>query len=111
MTAYEMRISACSSDVCSSDLLVGGDDEIGVLAVVDRDLLRMHDLAANDILVDRQQRADEDAIAFLPLGEPCVAVERRIGHRLRIEAVLRADRKNTRLNSRHSCASRLPSPA
>src|SRR3546814_6676022 len=52
----------------------------------------MHDLAANDIVGDRQQRADEDAIAFLPLGEPCVAVERRIGQRLRIEAALRAGR-------------------
>src|SRR3546814_13950091 len=50
----------------------------------------MHDLARDQIVGDRQQRADEDAIAFLALGEPGVAVERHVGQRLGIETAFRA---------------------
>jgi len=61
----------------SRGALVGGDDEIGVLAVVNHHTIRVHDLIVDEIVGDRQQRADEDPIAFGAFGEPRVAVRRR----------------------------------
>ena len=72
--------------------LVGGDNEIWVGAVMDHDLVGMGDLVVDDIVGDRQQRADEDAIAFGALGEPRLAVERGAGEVLGIEAALGAGR-------------------
>ena len=76
--------------------LVGGDDEIGIVAVVNDDLLRMNDLVVDEVVGDRQQRADEDAIAFRALGQPCVAVAHR-RQLLGIEAALRAGRDDHRI--------------
>ena len=76
--------------------LVGGDDEIGIVAVEDDDAVRMDDLVADDIVGDRQQGADEDPVAFRAFGEPGVAV----GHRrqlLGIEAALGAGRDDHRI--------------
>ena len=69
--------------------LVGGDDEIGIVLVADRDGVRMHHRAVDDIVGDRQQRADEDAVAFGAFGQPRIAIAGG-RQRLRIEAALRA---------------------
>ncbi len=50
----------------------------------------MHDLVVDDVVGDRQQRADEGLVAGAPLGRPGLAVERRIGQLLGIEPALRA---------------------
>ncbi len=43
--------------------LVGGDDQVGVVAVVAHDARRGHDLAADDVVRHVEQRADERAVA------------------------------------------------
>jgi hypothetical protein len=55
------------------------------------DLIRVDDLPFDDVVGDRQERADEDAVAFGPFGEPRVPVG---GGRqlLGVEAALRAGR-------------------
>ncbi len=57
---------------------IGGDHEIGVLAIADNHMSGMHDLAFDDVVRQRKQRADEDLIARLALGQPAVAVLDRI---------------------------------
>src|SRR3546814_7055762 len=55
-TAYEMRISGWSSDVCSSDLPIAGKDQAGdARGGVDRDRHRTH--------AGRQDRGEEAAVA------------------------------------------------
>ena len=76
--------------------LVGGDDEIGVLAVVDDDVGGMDHLVVDQIVGDRQQGADEDAVAFGALGEPRVAIAAR-RQMLGIEAALGAGRHDHRI--------------
>ena len=71
--------------------LVGGDDEIGVLAIEDGDAFGMHDLALHDIVREREQGADEDAVAFRPFRQPGVAIGRG-GELLGVEAALGAGR-------------------
>src|SRR3546814_8499790 len=106
-----MRISDWSSDVCSSDLPLAfiGDEhaldvELDAVAAV-----RMED-------VDRPRRRHEDEARVLDhaLG-PEVQGQPRVVHCMRdvvVEfLVLLIDRKSTRLNSSHSCASRMPSSA
>ena len=72
--------------------LVRRDDEIGVVAVAHDDFGRVRDIALDDIVGDRQQRADEDAVAFRTLGQPGVPVDLRAGQLLGIEAALCAGR-------------------
>ena len=72
--------------------LVCGDHEIGVLAIGDDHVIRMDDLVVDDVVGDRQQRADEGLVAGAPLGRPGLAVERRVGQLLGIEPALRAGR-------------------
>jgi len=55
---------------------VGGNHEIGVIAVVDHDIGRVRDLVVDEVVGNRQQRPDENAIAFGALGQPGVAVGR-----------------------------------
>ncbi len=57
----------------------------------------MNDLVLDDIVGDRQQRTDEDPVAFRALGQPAVAVDRGIGQLLGIEAALRAGRDDHRI--------------
>src|SRR3546814_6519651 len=53
-TAYEMRISDSSSDVCSSDL-VGVDDRPGVsIGIIDRDLI-LGQAMLKDIILDTSE--------------------------------------------------------
>ena len=77
--------------------LVGGDDEIRVLAVEHAHALGVDDPALDDVVGDRQQRADEHAVALGPLGQPRVAVDRGIGQLLRIETALGARRHDHRV--------------
>ena len=42
--------------------LVGGDDQIGIIAVVAHHVARRHDLAVLDVVGDVEQRRDEDAV-------------------------------------------------
>ena len=72
--------------------LVGRDDEVGVVAVVPDHPLRRDDGAVDQVVGQRQQRADEQLVAGLPLGEDGVArgaVRRRL---LDDEAALGAGR-------------------
>src|SRR3546814_6262169 len=105
-TAYEMRISDWSSDVCSSDLL-------GVVVDVEHGrhpaatLGQPFGFAGNVALLQLRQAGDvrrgvlADGFQNRGLGD---VAEITLGGRL-------PDRKSTRLNSSHSCASRMPSSA
>src|SRR3546814_4136121 len=88
-TAYEMRISDWSSDVCSSDLRRSR----ALTELTDADWQGVDDLIA-------QIRTEAAVLAEL-------AASPELGRRKQ----LYADRKSTRLNSSHSCASRMPSSA
>ena len=76
--------------------LVRGNHEIGIVAVVNDHGFRMRDLIVDEVVGDREQGADEHAIALGPLGQPRVAVGR--GRQLLgIKAALRAGRHNHRI--------------
>ena len=68
--------------------LVGGDDEVRVVAVVAHDVGRRHDLAADDVVGDVEQPADERPVA----GDDLRAAARRgpAGRALDDEAALGA---------------------
>src|SRR3546814_2440051 len=128
-TAYDMRISDWSSDVCSSDLeaeriareLAEGLDYVGVLAVelfdcgdhvlVNEMAPRVHNSGhwTMDAAVTSQFEQHIRAICGLPLGDGgrlCDAVmENLIGDEIDAWPALlaepNADRKSTRLNSSH----------
>src|SRR3546814_4397632 len=105
-TAYEMRISDWSSDVCSSDLAVDrdGDGEVLDLELVDRlhaevgeaHHLRPLDRACHQI----GGAADGHQIVGRDQYLECI---RRVDEELgsKVVRVLIGDRKSTRLNSSH----------
>src|SRR3546814_2262510 len=116
-TAYEMRISDWSSDVCSSDLAgVVGDRAIGhrhVQILADQHALATH---VADI-VQRLEALGHRCSPFVSFprkrepiscGRPYRNV-RRWGPAF--AGVTASNRKSTRLNSSHSCAFRMPSAA
>src|SRR3546814_8780353 len=92
-TAYEMRISDWSSDVCSSDLGVApvraAEGDVGDTDVGERQKLGFAVVGVEDGDPALDNRADADAPAFLDRE----AVEQAKGGR--------GDRKSTRLNSSH----------
>src|SRR3546814_8529101 len=116
-TAYEMRISDWSSDVCSSDLAAGAVVAQGAqhveLAIAQGVVLRR----LVRIVLGLEQRGLRGAAGGGP-AEPVVA---RAQNKRAIAAPLRTrfagdgagergqDRKSTRLNSRTYCAHRMPS--
>src|SRR3546814_8746353 len=121
-TAYEMRISDWSSDVCSSDL--------SVRAVIARGEVARRHVAVDPHLVPTRHvaaAAQFDALMVGPeerhVGERARGAQhvrgRRLALPLRVHPMLHAhpfhvmqvDRKSTRLNSSHSCAARMPSSA
>src|SRR3546814_3046900 len=120
MTADEMRMSDWSSDVCSSDLSVGS---VQHARVEDLDL-RLDVLCQQQLgqLVDELRRVLID-----PVGEVYRARGKgsHLGHQAERALALfmvtaaaaggalpdHSDRKSTRLNSSHYCASRMPSSA
>src|SRR3546814_3526647 len=106
-TAYEMRISDWSSDVCSSDLI-----EL-CLAEIDLLIGRQHPHRRLD-----RPAVDDRSLRVAQFGEDrrhtLFAIGRIDDHPRRREidrAVGEFDRKSTRLNSSHSCAYRMPSSA
>src|SRR3546814_7270303 len=57
-TAYEMRISDWSSDVCSSDLIQAGERTFQSLHVGEAVLVRNEDFVHDDLAGDRRAQAD-----------------------------------------------------
>src|SRR3546814_1784940 len=118
-TAYELRISDWSSDVCSSDL---GQARGEHRAAPDLKALlaALADAAHDDVFYRRRidPRPRDDAIQHrarhvgrMPSGEPAAALAAGGAHRFNdigfghaefsIEFVFETDRKSTRLNSSH----------
>src|SRR3546814_4012640 len=103
-TAYDMRISDWSSDVCSSDLtyLLGCPETRKavlidpVLETIERDLAALQELDLE--LAYTLETHVHASPTYRPVQD--LVPEARQGH---------ADRKSTRLNSSHYCASRMPS--
>ena len=77
--------------------LVGGDDEIGIVPIPHDDALGMHHLAFHDVVRDREQGADEHAIALRAFREPGVAIGGGVGQLLGVEAALGAGRHDDRV--------------
>src|SRR3546814_2420379 len=106
-----MRISDWSSDVCSSDLVDGLIEARGNQIVV----ARIPDVAMAALIIGTPLSAIEKA-SFERHQEPVLApmvagfagVAAGVVDHVVEEPV---DRKSTRLNSSHSCASRMPSSA
>src|SRR3546814_7566008 len=121
-----MRISDWSSDVCSSDLKILSHtpiahlsptslaavhyfSEAGKLAFADRDLY----LADPDFVDVPVKGLLDDGYLALRAGliKPQATIGRApAGDPVGLKAI-RGDRKSTRLNSSHYCASRMPSSA
>src|SRR3546814_6031733 len=109
-TAYEMRISDWSSDVCSSDLAPG----LGLVAQ-DLELQRQRTGALGEEGVDAFRIGLQGRLGFagevLEIGlgelaeaegaEKAIEAQRRLPHHLGEAAGGGADRKSTRLNSSH----------
>src|SRR3546814_10783986 len=108
-TAYEVRISDWSSDVCSSDLRLEAD--------LAKSTKRYKAL-------DPDMDFDGDFAALV--NTPCVVTIAHGNNKkdptrpyenianvstMRAKEAGKADRKSTRLNSSHYCAHRMPSPA
>src|SRR3546814_5721354 len=100
-TAYEMRISDWSSDVCSSDLEVGGNlryaaagEAHGDDAALGRDTAQR---PVEDVAPDRV----EDHVGAAAVGQAEHGIAEIRG--CVVDAMVRAvrDRKSTRLNSSH----------
>ena len=71
--------------------LVGGDDQIGVVAIVPHTLSGGTMVSPIEIVGEFEQRANEDAVGSVPSADPGVAIGRRrqaLGH----EAAFGADR-------------------
>src|SRR3546814_6738967 len=100
-----MRISDWSSDVCSSDLEILADEQQFRPRIAKDEA----DFGGRETAVDRcetgarARRPEKERIpAVMVFGQRRNAVSRRD---------VRRDRKSTRLNSSHSCATRMPSSA
>src|SRR3546814_3602888 len=115
-TAYEMRISDWSSDVCSSDLFLETPD----FGCVGGDEFHLPPLRVGIALVHAEQVAREQG-GFVAAGACADFQHGRAGvggipgQQLQREGAFGvgqpADRQSTRLTSSHSCASRMPSSA
>src|SRR3546814_6926504 len=122
-TAYEMRISDWSSDVCSSDLR-----RAVFLLQLGRGERSFDKLRTNGRWVSSGLAARLDQRRSERLGRRLAAPQHELEHRIKAFAFVdRAfdqrlgqvereprigadeDRKSTRLNSSHQCASRMPS--
>src|SRR3546814_1291662 len=116
-TAYEMRISDWSSDVCSSDLREGRDEfATGFAGEQVGGHLRFEIARLDDVHIDAAPRPfARQRLAHMPHRRLGRAIDRGRGTALvsgdRADDEDPADRKSTRLNSSHSCASRMPSSA
>src|SRR3546814_1479514 len=112
-TAYEMRISDWSSDVCSSDL---DESEIAFAPLQrQRDDRRRCVPTTGDALDVAHDHIG--LVVATANHQPARAFRHETAQQQNAEAEQRADaeadtdRKSTRLNSSHSCATRMPSSA
>src|SRR3546814_3913031 len=117
-TAYEMRISDWSSDVCSSDLQDMVELRIAHMGV---DLRRVADDAGGQpeaidspveimlpiALHERQNLAQRGLIDLDRLGAGGFEIDRLVADRERDQEG-RRDRKSKRLNSSNQCEARMP---
>src|SRR3546814_6558783 len=94
-TAYEMRISDWSSDVCSSDLRSGSRNTWGDSVNLDEDAVRSY-IVDNALMWMRDYHVDG-----LRLDAVHALHDERPTHILREIAEDVRDRKSTRLNSSH----------
>src|SRR3546814_994434 len=97
-TAYEMRISDWSSDVCSSDLLAHAAREmmrIGLLEAAQADPRQpLHGPLSRLLAIDAGIfEAGKDILERAAPGHQCIGLKHVAG--------LTIDRKSTRLNSSH----------
>src|SRR3546814_1217500 len=105
-TAYELRISDWSSDVCSSDLL--GEDA-GIKHTLNR-YARRAAVGAVDSYGETALKLVSDTIRGWDAKTITDRLENAVGDDLQYIRI-NGDRKSTRLNSSHSCATRMPSSA
>src|SRR3546814_10497360 len=116
-----MRISDWSSDVCSSDLLplrAAVEGETRWWAISGRPQVdtggRFAGYRGSGADITAQRQSAEDA-SRLALYDSLTGLANRFHISKKLDTTLAAftqqDRKSTRLNSSHSCASRMPSPA
>src|SRR3546814_2536604 len=113
-----MRISDWSSDVCSSDLFWLGID-LGALgqhqvgdALIQVGLLRarLHDHATIEHGLARPETDATEILVAGAMGGGVIDLVLVVEMHTRVGGE-QSDRKSTRLNSSHSCASRMPSSA
>src|SRR3546814_5818881 len=122
-TAYEMRISDWSSDVCSSDLRLCGNHadrlaDVDDMATGQVTAVAQATHAERRFATDRRAHLDRLHAGIFHSLHPGL-VEQRIAGNERVlvvagqEHVLGhdTDRPSKRLNSSHSCATRMPSSA
>src|SRR3546814_1715443 len=114
-----MRISDWSSDVCSSDLVEGRQVDVVGRQRVEQELRQRRGLLQARVQA-RCAFAAHQGVRVLALGqeqeERLAAATRAMESvlpRMResTDSIARVDRKSTRLNSSHQCASRMPSSA
>src|SRR3546814_4108238 len=122
-TAYEMRISDWSSDVCSSDLTelnIEGNsrEEKFVRLVLDAQPAQVTlvpdeagQITSNHGWDTHKHRSYLQDMCALFKGEGIRVSIFVDADPAMVEAAAETDRKSTRLNSRQSCASRMPSSA
>src|SRR3546814_10419832 len=108
-TAYEMRISDWSSDVCSSDLQPGRAAPTPGTGESDSVRTDGAKLTLRGTLHYLWEQAGFNRWAPAMSGKRSWGVIRK--YILQAAADKTADRKSTRLNSSHYCASRMPSSA
>src|SRR3546814_4784789 len=118
-----MRISDWSSDVCSSDLLVFkaplGEKRYRPIiektrGAKEKKMVYAEGGSGRTKNVDTTRRERETFVLedeeILQLARWAVVIEKHYGRPMDVEWA-KEDRKSTRLNSSHSCATRMPSSA
>src|SRR3546814_7463317 len=106
-TAYEMRISDWSSDVCSSDLAAGAG---AVAAILDRANRRAVG-GETDVRTGGGEPAAARHRQRLQHPAHAVAISRKAAAHLGGARAVDEARKSTRLKSSHYCAHSMPSSA
>src|SRR3546814_2830714 len=81
-TAYEMRISDWSSDVCSSDLGIGGADGGMMIERIERAFGRRDHLDPEAV----EKRARTEGVGRQRVGDAVVIKVRRLGRELHVES-------------------------
>src|SRR3546814_1624474 len=99
-----MRISEWSSDVCSSDLLARRDSRIAAAKQrLESEMAAFRQAMGVQSGIVENVRDDAETLKAI--------VDRSQGAEGGLQAAQATDRKSTRLNSSHYCASRMPSSA